>query len=142
MTASDLLSLEENGQIEILGEKLSPSDILIFREAKEGSEALSNRFISIELDCNLTDELLAEGLAREVVNRIQKSRKELGLNVSDRIKITYNGNDKISHIIQIHRDYISKETLAISLEQGPLSHLNQLEYNIDSMEISLSIDKV
>jgi len=142
MTPADLLSLEENGQIEILGEKLSPSDVLIFREAKEGSEALSNRFISIELDCNLTDELLAEGLAREVVNRIQKSRKELGFNVSDRIKITYNGSDRISHIIQVHREYISKETLAISLEQGPLSQLNQLEYNIDSMEISLSIDKV
>jgi isoleucyl-tRNA synthetase len=142
MTASDLLNLEEAGEIEIMGEKLSPSDILIFREAKEGSEALSNRFISIELDCNLTDDLIAEGLAREVVNRIQKSRKELGLNVSDRIQITYNGDDKISHIIQVHKAYISKETLAVSLEHGILNRPNQLEYTIDSMDISLSIDKV
>ena len=142
MTASDLLNLEKAGEIEIMGEKLSPSDILIFREAKEGSEAISNRFISIELDCNLTDDLIAEGLAREVVNRIQKSRKELGFNVSDRIQITYNGSDRISHIIQVHKEYISRETLAVSLEHGVLNKPNQLEYSIDSMDISLSIDKV
>ena len=142
LTAEDLMNLEERGEIELLGEKLSASDVLVFREAKEGSDAISNRHISIELDCSLNDELISEGLAREVVNRIQKSRKELGFNVSDRIQITYQGSDKLSHVINIHRDYISKETLAVSLEKGTLTNPSPLEYSIESMDLSLSIDKV
>jgi len=135
------VNLEERGEIELLGEKLSASDILVFREAKEGSDAISNRHISIELDCSLTEALISEGLAREVVNRIQKSRKELGFNVSDRIQITYQGSDKLSHIINIHREYISKETLAVSLEQRDLTNPNPLKYSIESMKLSLSINK-
>ena len=71
-----------------LQEKLYASDeILIFREPKEGTETVSNRFISIDIDINLDEDLINEGIAREVVNRIQKSRKDSNFNVEDRISI-------------------------------------------------------
>ena len=95
LKAEELTELEEEGQLIIEGEKFLPSDILIFREAKEGTQALSNRFISIDIDCNLTEDLISEGLAREVVNRIQKTRKEIDLNVDDRITVSYSGDENI-----------------------------------------------
>ena len=118
LNAQDLDKLEEKGELELQGETFTPEDVLIFREAKEGTQALSNRFISIDMDCNLTDELMAEGLAREVVNRIQKSRKDLNFNVSDRIKVTFEGDSELEQAIKQHKSYISKETLAKSLEKG------------------------
>ena len=71
----------------------------ILREAKPGTNALSNRYISIDLDSTLDDELIAEGIAREAVNRIQRSRKEMNLNVSDRIAVIYSGAEPVTAAI-------------------------------------------
>ena len=69
--------VEAGESINLMDIDLTPEDLLIYREAQEGSSAISNRWISIDLDTNLTQELINEGLAREVVNRIQRSRKDL-----------------------------------------------------------------
>ncbi len=95
LSAAELKKFQESGSITLQNETFSADDILIFREAKAGTEALSDRFITIDLDINLDDALLREGLAREVVNRIQKTRKDLNLNVSDRISVTYNADGEL-----------------------------------------------
>ena len=139
LSASDLASLEENGFIELDGEKLLTEDIDIFREAKSGTEALSNRYISIDMDVVLTDELIEEGLAREVVNRIQRSRKDMGLNIDDRIVVEFSGDDKVKSAISKHCDYISGETLANSIAES--DNNNDLEFKIDEYSIKLAIVK-
>ncbi len=139
LTADQLNELEEKGSIEIEDESFSPSDVLIFREAKEGTEALSNRFISIDIDCNLSQDLIDEGLAREVVNRIQRTRKDKNFNVADRIVVNYKGSEELVAAISKHSEYIARETLTNELTpgEGP----NPIEFNVEKFELTLSIEK-
>lgn len=137
---SELARFQEDGQLTLEGEQFVTDEILVFREAKDGTNALTDRFISIDLDCTLSQELIDEGLAREVVNRIQKSRKDLGFNVADRVKITYQASDELLVAIDKHRQYIQKETLTISLQNAAADN-DALSFSIDDYELSLKIEK-
>jgi len=68
--------------------------------------------VTVALDININDELRLEGIAREFVNRIQNLRKELGFDVTDRIKIEYQGDEEIIKSASLHHDYICNEVLA------------------------------
>ena len=116
MTAEQINQLEQQGSIELAGEMFSVGDVLIYRQAKAGVDAVSNRYISIQLDRQLTPELLSEGLAREVVSRIQKARKEQGLHVADRINLRFKTDEALTTTLLTHQDYIKQETLALSLQ--------------------------
>jgi isoleucyl-tRNA synthetase len=139
LKAEDLLKLEETGSIELAGQTFAPEDILVFREAKEGTQALSNRYISIDIDTELTEDLILEGLAREVVNRIQRTRKDTGLNVEDRIKIAYKASEKLAKAIATHTDYITKETLCTEMSEGATSGI---DFKVDAEELTLEISKI
>ena len=141
LSADDLNTFEEKGSVEILGEKLVSEDIQIFREAKEGTQALSNRFISIDIDCNLDEELIHEGLAREVVNRIQRLRKDSGFNVEDRIVVEYEASDELSKAISTHADYISKETLCEKFE-GKSGLQSENSFKVDEHDLKITIAKI
>lgn len=140
LTVQQLKQLQDEGSITLENEVFSTTDILVFREAKQGTEAISDRFITIELDIALSDELLAEGQAREIVNRIQKTRKDLDFNVADRIKIAYFGSDEVLKIIQNHQDYIGKETLCIEFIVDKNANQNQFELDAESV-LSINIEK-
>lgn len=68
--------------------------------------------VTVALDININNELRLEGMAREFVNRIQNLRKELGFDVTDRIKIEYQGDEEIIKSASLHHDYICNEVLA------------------------------
>ncbi len=140
LDSRQLKALQEEGQLPLGGESFSPEEILIFREARPGTEAVSNRFISIDVDCTLNDELIAEGLAREVVNRIQKTRKELGLNVADRIRLTYEADTALADAIERHRDYIAGETLCRHIAPG--TPHKALEFDIDGNKLAFDIQPI
>ncbi len=131
-------AFQDEGQMEIDGEQFSAEEILVFREAREGTNAVSDRYVSIDMDCTLDDALVKEGLAREVVNRIQKSRKDLGFNVSDRIRLKVNAEGSLKDAFEQHRDYIMKETLAVDA-QASVERL-PLEFDIEGDSISLEIE--
>ncbi|MGB0454496.1 MAG: isoleucine--tRNA ligase [Bacteriovoracaceae bacterium] len=135
----ELAKLEEVGSIQIDDKTFSSEEILVFREAKEGTKTLSNRFISIDLDCELNDDLVNEGLARELVNRIQKSRKDSELKVDQRINIKYSCDSKLEGILGTHKEYIMGETLALSIEKNSSDH--QFDYDVDGNNFKLSIHK-
>lgn len=139
LNAAQLNTLQEEGSISLQGESFSTEDILVFREAKEGTEALSNRFISIDMNCELNDDLINEGLAREVINRIQKTRKDIGLNVTDRIMIHYIANDALAIAIEKHREYIAKETLCTDFIQQDTA--SEHSFDVEGSELKLDIKK-
>ncbi len=114
----DLDALQDGGTVTIDGETFDGEEIEVLREVREGSNALSNRFISIDLDCTLDEDLVAEGLAREIVNRVQRSRKESGFAVTDRIELVYDGEPALLAALDAHRDYVAGETLATRLRPG------------------------
>jgi len=111
-------ALQESGSVIIDGETFGPDEIQVLREPKAGTHTLSNRFISIDLDCELDDELIAEGKAREVVNRIQRTRKEKNFNVSDRIVVVYDGDPEVTSATASFSTYIATEVLATQFEPG------------------------
>ena len=137
LSSTQLDTLQDTGSLNLEGQTFSAEDILIFREAKEGTQAVSNRYISIDMDCVLNPELIREGLAREVVNRIQKTRKDIGLNVMDRIVLRYQASGELALAISEHHDYICHETLADSLTTGT----GNLTFDIDEFTLQLSLNK-
>jgi isoleucyl-tRNA synthetase len=137
----DIEALESGKSITLENETFTQEDVLIFREAKSGTETITNRYISIVLDGTLTEALIHEGMAREVVNRIQKTRKDLNLNVSDRIHITFDVNANLKRIIETHQAYIFQETLCLQHEFKPLTDSDFSE-SVEGYELALSIERV
>ncbi len=114
----DLEALQNGDPVKLDGESFNSEEILVFREAREERAVLSNGLISIELDCALDDELIAEGWAREIVSAFQRSRKDLNFEISDRVAIVYTGDAKLLAALAQHRDYVAGETLATRFESG------------------------
>jgi isoleucyl-tRNA synthetase len=139
LDSKTLNELEVKGSITLEGVTFDPSEILIFREAKPGTEAMSNRLISIDMETKLDQSLINEGLAREIVNRIQKSRKDLNFNVGDRITVSYNGSLELENVINEFKDYIGGEVLAKNFQKS--SNEFELKFEIDEFNISLEIKK-
>ena len=133
-------AFQEHGTLDLDGESFDAEEIHVFREARHGTDTVSNRYISIELNCALDDDLVREGFAREVVNRIQRARKESGFAVSDRIGVVYKGEEEIAGAIAEHRDYIAGETLALALEPGePRGTIHQVAIDGKPLEFSARV---
>jgi isoleucyl-tRNA synthetase len=120
MTQADIATLETEGQFRIMAEgqevALTLEDVEIVSKDIPGWSVASEGGITVALDVTITDELYNEGLARELVNRIQNLRKDSGLEVTDRIALKVKASDKVTPAIEANRGYICAETLAQSLE--------------------------
>ncbi len=98
---------------------LTGEDLVIQREEKPGMTVAAGMLVTVALDTKLTPELEQEGLARELVNRVQNLRKELNFEVSDRIKVEYNfSSEMVGQTISVFKDYITSEVLALELNSG------------------------
>ncbi|HHY45852.1 MAG TPA: isoleucine--tRNA ligase [Firmicutes bacterium] len=95
---------------------LSQDELLIQTHEREGSVVVNEGGLSIALDVTITPELYAEGLAREMINKVQAMRKEADFNIEDRIAVRYWSTDKVRDAITSHRAYVMEETLARVLE--------------------------
>ncbi|MDZ7827818.1 MAG: DUF5915 domain-containing protein [Gammaproteobacteria bacterium] len=115
LDAAEIDRFVETGELVLDGEHFDADDIEVLREARDHTEALSNRYVSIDMDLTLDDDLIAEGLAREAVNRIQRARKEADLDVADRIELRYACDDDLHAALDAHADHIAGETLAREL---------------------------
>ena len=95
------------------GAELTAEDVVVHRQAHEGVVVAAEGPLSVALDCTLTPSLLSEGIAREIVNRVQAIRRQRDLHVTDRITLTWaTGDDAIAAAFDEFGDYIAGETLA------------------------------
>ncbi|MDM7919528.1 MAG: DUF5915 domain-containing protein, partial [Methanosarcina sp.] len=101
----------EGEEVQIL-----PEDVEVQSEQISGWIVESESGVTVAVDTRLTDELIAEGLAREFVNRVQNMRKDAGFQVTDKINIAFSGNGEFVHAIQSFKNYIAVETLAEKIE--------------------------
>ena len=115
----DLLLKEETITIDFDGGRLdiTPDMVDVRIDAKEGFNVCMVNIKFIILNTELTRDLLLEGLAREAVSKIQNLRKTTGLEISDRIKLYYNGDDEIKETFNMFKKYIMDETLSIVFEE-------------------------
>ncbi|MCY3884136.1 MAG: isoleucine--tRNA ligase [Gammaproteobacteria bacterium] len=116
--SQELEKFQVDGSIELNNETFTLDEINVFREATKGSSVASDSLISIDLDFSLTKELLDEGIAREIVHRIQLTRKELDLNVTDRIKLSYDTTSRMDGIVEQFQQYIGGEILAVEVNKA------------------------
>jgi isoleucyl-tRNA synthetase len=96
--------------------KITEEDILISIEDRDGLVFATEKDKYIALDTNLTPQLIKEGLARELVNKIQFTRKEKDFEIMDRIEIKYWANEQIQQVFRDFSDYIKSETLTDKIE--------------------------
>ena len=116
---NEIQAIEKGNQIFLkIGSKkitLDPSDLEIYSQDIEGWLVASENNITVALDIQLNDKLINEGISRELVNRIQNYRKEIGLLVTDKIILKIQNNNIIEKAIFENRKYILNETLAEDL---------------------------
>ncbi|MCD4652159.1 MAG: DUF5915 domain-containing protein, partial [Candidatus Cloacimonetes bacterium] len=120
-------SIEIDGQtVELIDE-----DLLFSIQKREGYTFESNRTMYVALDTHLSPELVQEGLAREMVNKIQFSRREMGLDIMDRIIVTCAGPDEICEALKSYSQYIKDETLTddILSVSTPAEKMSELDIN-------------
>ena len=108
-------------------------------DAKEGFDVAMNGRDFVILDTTLTDELLLEGMAREVVSKLQNMRKEMDLDIQDHINVTYSGTDKIVECFTKYADFIKSETLSDSLTLE--ENVNHYDINGEDCTLSLTSTK-
>ncbi|HFB61529.1 MAG TPA: isoleucine--tRNA ligase, partial [Bacteroidetes bacterium] len=134
----ETLHWEVNGQpVEI-----SPEDVEISTQDIPGWSVATLDNLTVALDITVTDELKKEGLARELVNRIQNMRKEKGLEVTDRISLQIERSDATYDAIQSFKDYICTETLAdLSLVENPQNNGFEEVELIDGIPAKIKMEK-
>lgn len=116
MSADDIRRFEQTGSypVKVQGQEilLVPEDVEILSEDIPGWLVANEGRITVALDITVTDELREEGVARELVNRIQNLRKDSGFDVTDKIRLTILRHPAIISAVEKHRAYISSQTLA------------------------------
>ncbi len=137
------LQTEGSIQIELGGTSvaLSGDDLEVRMLEKEGMATQGDSEFLVALDSRLTDELIAEGRAREIVNRVQQRRKDLDLDYADRIRLTYAADEPLAEVIAAHRDWIAGETLALEIETSA-ERDNLHSRPIDELEFAFKIEKL
>jgi isoleucyl-tRNA synthetase len=97
---------------------MTPEEVEVHRSAAEGYAIAEDNNYLVALDTRLTEDLLMEGLAREVVRRVQTMRKDADFDISDTITLKYNASERLATAIERFSEYIRAETLSSQLEQG------------------------
>ena len=146
MSQDDIAKMEKEGTFTIslsLGEgqgevSLLPEDVEIITEDMPGWLVANNGILTIALDIELTDALIEEGIARELINRIQNLRKSSGLEITDRIEIELEDKPEIHNAVLHFGEYISGQVLATSLElKDDGSWLTAIEMDGYTVKINL-----
>ena len=125
---------------------LNPGDYMISSEDMPGWLVASEGSMTLALDIEITEELRNEGIARELVNRIQNVRKDSGFEVTDKVDVTvYAGDGEINDIngaLAAYRDYVAGQTLALSIETRPMEEAGEnaveAEWNETTIRIAAS----
>jgi isoleucyl-tRNA synthetase len=142
--AAEKLLNEEPIFVTVEGEELKilPEEVEVRAQAKEGLEVASDGAYLAALSTEITPDLKKEGLARDVVRRIQDFRKQADFDISDRIRISYQATSDLTEAIQEHKQYIMEETLAVDLEEGAPkegSFVSSAEFEGEKLTVGLEV---
>ena len=114
-----------------------PSYVIKSVLSTEGYNAVMLNYKTVIINTNLTQDLVNEGLAREIVSKVQNLRKSSGFDISDRINMVYTGPKEITDAVREFKDYIMDEVLAVTLEESN-DALEELKINDYDMKVSVS----
>ncbi len=147
MKNEDIFAFEKQGilDFEIEGQpvQILVEEVEIISEDIPGWQVANEGIITVALDTTITTELLYEGIAREFVNRIQNFRKEIGLEVTDKICLEIQKHEAVNAAISAHSEYIKAETLCTQINLlDKIEQINQKVVEIDNtIETIIAISK-
>ena len=146
MEQNDIFDFEKNACYELtIGEevlKLGLEDVEIISEDIPGWLVANEGQLTVALDINITKELKAEGIARELINRIQNLRKDSGFDVTDKIKLFIGHHEEINDAIELFSTYITSQVLAESLELSDAYDELSKDIEIDEIKTFIRIEKM
>ena len=144
MSQEAIAELEKNGsytlQLDGTDVLVEATDVEIFSEDIPGWLVVNEGKLTVALDVTVTEELRREGIARELVNRIQNIRKSSGLEITDKIKITLSKNQQTDDAVNEYKDYICNQVLGTSLTLTDEVE-NGTELNFDDFSLYVSVVK-
>ncbi len=122
LSVPEILSLQEGATLSIdLGHRvfdLTQEGVIIIRHEKENLKVLNEGSLTVALDSELNEELIQEGVIRDLVRSIQNLRKEIGLNVTDRIELYIVGSEKLKTAVENFSEHLTSEILATAWDWG------------------------
>ncbi len=136
---SGKLELTENGTTYVL----NTDDVEVIRNEEEGFAVESEGPVTVALATTLTADLIGEGFARELVNKIQNMRKTSGFEVTDRIEVRLSGTERLVGAVRQHEEFIRRETLADRMDVTAEDELaDGAEWNINGEPSRIAVAKV
>lgn len=145
LSNEDIVQLEKEGKLSLNLEgktvELELEDFEISTKDIPGWTVASNSTLTVALDITLTEELISEGLARELINRIQNLRKDSGFELTDRIKVSIQSDEKLEIAINENKGYICSETLTDEISIVP-EVVGGTTIEIDNLVTEISISKI
>ncbi|MGI9647046.1 MAG: DUF5915 domain-containing protein, partial [Acidimicrobiia bacterium] len=122
------------------GAELTADDVVITRQANEGVVVAADGPLSVAIDCLLTPDLVTEGVAREIVNRVQAVRRDRDLHVADRIRLLWDTeNEEVIAALERYADYIAGEVLTTAIERRDLP--DGIAIQIGDAEMKIDLEK-
>ncbi|MBR4297501.1 MAG: isoleucine--tRNA ligase, partial [Bacteroidaceae bacterium] len=141
LTKEQIAQLEQ-GQLSLKVEAtpivIEREDVEIISEDMPGWTVTNEGALTVALDLTITDDLRKEGLAREVVKRVQNYRKESGFEITDRICITVQPNEQLTPAIEAYREYICAQVLADALN---IADNDGAEFDFEDFKVNVTITK-
>ena len=144
LTQQQIITFEQHGTLEIpltdRNVQIELEDVEIINQDIEGWLVTNQGNLTVALDITLTDQLIHEGTARELVNRIQNIRKAKGFELTDRINVTIQPNRRVSDALGQHQDYIAQQVQANSITLQDVSRDDSLDPD-DDLGVKIQVDK-
>ncbi len=137
LNADGKLSFDVNG----VTVELTKDDLLIDTAQKEGYVTQEDNRMTVVLDTNLTEELIEEGFVYEIISKIQTMRKDAGFEVMDHIRVSLNGNAKLSALAEKNKEAICSKVLADELTEG-LDFSCEKEWNVNGEKVVIAVERV
>jgi isoleucyl-tRNA synthetase len=132
LPAEALRTLEAGGRVMLEGfGELDHDDVVVEREVTSDWLVQSDGPVVVALDPHVSDELRGEGIAREVVNRVQRMRKEAGYEYTTRIRLWVSGEPQLQRAVEAHAAFVQEETLALGIGVGERAKAPDLEQEVD-----------
>jgi isoleucyl-tRNA synthetase len=131
------LAVDDGGE----GIELVREDAGVTVAAAEGFGAREDRGLTVIVDLTIDDDLRLEGDAREVINRLQNLRKQSGLDVTDRIRLRYDGGAQVQRVFETQGELIAGETLAKDVARGPVDWGGRTEFELGDERVVLWLQK-
>lgn len=118
--------------------ELAAEDVLVSTEQKAGLVSASESELTVVMDTNLTQDLLDEGLVRELISKLQTMRKEAGFEVADHIRIGYTGSERVKEIFDRFGTEIAADTLADAISDAPEGYVKEWSINGETATLSVA----